>query len=139
MTRAFKGRTFYSAERDPEVLYHETVDEAVMDYLEDLEEGEEPEPFLTVYKWRSSTVPSDWVGRFAGACLKSVLDNLDEEYRQGSVDAFEPTTAMKVAELAFLTLVAKEFDAWNCERDGELTVSTGHWISENKHLLGMEK
>lgn len=119
---------YYDCDPEQETLSHETIDEAVYDWLD----SHVPEFWLAtlkVFGWERMTYEFDHERILADA-----LEAADGERADPDGDGTEPTDAMRVAALEFAKVLDREYVSWACERvtDPIVTVNVAEWILENK-------
>ena len=116
----------WSCDPDGERLDHDSMDEAVASYLDDIEPANWPET-LEVYGYARMeiTLPN-------GSALESLLEYLDEEYSDPDDEAAGPTAKMAEAERAFLDVVQAEYEPWACEKVDTITVNVQDWVKANR-------
>jgi hypothetical protein len=113
---------FYSCE-DGENLSHESVDEAVLEYLEGyLQDGMEPPEEVTVFGYKRETVDRRYLHP-----LESLLQILDDDYGD---DVTIATEKMLEAEKQFLDIVISEYCPWSCIKVKEITVNSKDFFSD---------
>lgn len=100
---------------DRERLTHETIGEAIDDYLESSLRVVTIGDTITVTAHGRARVDMPHV-------LEWALECLNEEHGDPEEWVNTPTDAMKVAEKAFLEVLAAEYVPWQCEAIGTVTV-----------------
>lgn len=117
---------WWSCQPDSERLSCETVQEAVEEWNDQLEEGDLPET-LTVYAWRPMALPAP--DKIAERVLEYVYEMLDDEY--GDPDGCYPPTVpvpLSDAAMVFAAAVREHYKVFMCERAGEITVRAADYV-----------
>lgn len=127
MTEARNSDPKFWAVGDLERLTATTPDEAIEDYLDNIEPRDWPEA-IEVRGFRPM-VPS--LPTFL-APLNEVLEALDEEYGDPEGDGHKPSEAMLEAQAQFLRTVCSEYVSWQCEEVERSTVDVSTWVLENR-------
>jgi hypothetical protein len=109
---------------DGEELSCRDFDEAVCEYLEDLEPEEWPET-LEVRGFDPMVVAMPDV-------LAKLIDTLDEEYGDPYGGSTEATEAMREAEHEFLEVVGREYKPWACDQVCVRTINVLEWVKANE-------
>ena len=111
---------FWDCNEDAETLYHESIDEAVDAYLDDLKKLDLDEE-ITVYGSVPMEIPDSQF-----EVLDDLLERLSEDF--GNPDGDTVTPGMLAAEKAFIEAMKKEYKSWPCEQVKKVTVNCGEWV-----------
>lgn len=121
---------YWDCEEDAEMLYYESMDEAIESYLDsqlDLEDIWSTYT-LTVYGF----VPSNPTKlKLEGNILETVLEWLDEEYGPDD-DYTKPTDAMIEAEDIFIEAILKEYRSRRYKAVEKVEINVAEWVKENR-------
>jgi len=109
----------------PESLTHETVDDAVEDYISNIP-ASEPIPVELVVEGYSRVPLTKDCGQFVWAFDK-LFEDLDEELDPEGV--YENRLNKEIIEAydRFVRTVVSEYNVWSCEQDETITVNTKKW------------
>ena len=118
----YKDVELWSWNEDDEGLHCEDLDEAIEEYLEDVDclEG-----MITMFGYRRIDV----CGQSPNA-LDYVLEKLDEEFGSPDSDYSKPTDKMKEAEKQFLKVVEEGYKSWACEDICTVEIDVEKWVKE---------
>lgn len=121
---------YWDCEEDTDILYYESMDEAIESYLDshlDLEDLWSTDT-LTVYCF-VPIYPTFQILR--GYVIEKVLEWLDEEY--GSEDGYtEATDAMIEAEGIFIDVILKEYKPQRYKVAKKIEINVAEWVKENR-------
>lgn len=122
---------YWSCNQFQEKLSCISKDEAIEYYLDDIEEGKEPET-VKVYGFARQEVSDneDGIG-----ILEDFLANLDENYGDPDGDCTEMTDSMKKAAKVFVDTVISEYEIWTCDCVYEEEVDLKKWIEKNERKI----
>jgi hypothetical protein len=131
-------RIVYWSVGEQERLAHETMDDAIRDYLETW--------LLPGGDWANNLPNEIEVVGYARMqptfrrldTLEYTLEYLDEEYGDPDGGHTVPTPAMMVAEAAYHAAVLGEYESWMCEPVLRRTVDVREWIAANEKT-GLEE
>lgn len=117
---------FWAVAPGEDELTHETVDEAVEDFIDRWpHEARSPES-VEVIGYARRVVEDDGMGS-----LESMLYHLDEELGDPKGDYTTPTPRMVEAAAAFAKVVCSEYVSWQCEEVTRQTVDVREWIRKH--------
>lgn len=129
---------FWDCDADTEVLRHETVDEAVTAFIEELGSkdvfGILDEP-LSVYGYERME-PDEL--KYGASVLDFLLESIDETYGNPEGNPYDVTKEMKDASEVFVKTVIEEYSSWACEPVTEIKVNVREWVKKI-HPEWMEK
>jgi hypothetical protein len=120
-----KRETVFWSVGDLDPLRHETVDEAVADFLDIYADKSWP-PTLKVTGW-ARVQPS----LREGSALEGILEHLDEKYGDPDGGWTDPTPKMIEAERAFHAAVLDEYETWQCEPVTTVEVNVTEWLAKH--------
>jgi hypothetical protein len=119
-----------------EILIHETIDEAIEAFVDDLDDIEiEFFGVMTVDGYQRM----DHIGVVSPEeVLDRTIDLLDETY--GNPDgATELTDAMRDAARKFIDVIEKEYKPWACEQVCKVDVNVCEWRKDHHGKHNIEK
>lgn len=103
---------------ESEVLTHTELNDALEDYL-----GELNEPYeVTVTGYRRGALSENEWALDPDRLIENVYEALDDEHNSGD-NPSEPTPAVIEAAKQFLAVVRREYEPWNCEEAVRVIVS----------------
>lgn len=131
MSETKREAQFWSCREDDEYLSHETIEEAVEAWADDLHPGPLPET-VTVYGFARMELPT--TERLASEALARLLEWMDEEYGDPH-GATEPTPTMEAAAFAFAQTFRAEYVPWACEQVERRTVRVADYYDPSPDAL----
>jgi len=116
-----------------DILYHESLGEAVGAWLDDIPIKEFPE-FITVKGYARMKIDTRGM-----SSLEPILEDLDEEFGDPDGGCTTETDTMKEAERVFHEVILKEYVPWMCEQIAHVKIDVMEWVKENEpHWLSEE-
>ena len=133
MTTNDLSADYYDCCEDREQLRHFDVDDAVEDYLDNLDPKDWPKE-VEVWAWDRRVITPDHISGAAKTILEALIEEFDELQEFGNPDVgTKETTAMRVAARQFVQTVADEYKVWACEqRPDPIRVDTVRWVRANR-------
>lgn len=122
---------YWSCNQHQEKLSCVSKNEAIEYYLDDIEEGKEPDT-VKVYGFARQEIADneDGIG-----VLEDFLVFLDENYGDPDGDCTEMTDKMKKAAKVFVDTVISEYEVWTCDCVYEEEVDLKKWIEKNERKI----
>lgn len=130
---------FWDARSDRETLSHESLEEAVEYYLDDVlnrpvgVEADLREMFpegFTVYGFRRKEVTQQWRARVAESMAERFAEEFEDEYGGGDYEAAFDENAQDDLEAELLLLVEKlKLSPWQCEQEVKTTIPIDELIT----------
>lgn len=114
----------YWTAKDDEKLSCTDIDEAIYEYLEDLEPEEWPET-LEVCGFDPVDVSMPDV-------LGDLIKSLDDDYGDPYGGESKTTEAMREAARVFLDVIRREYAPWACEQVETRTIDVLEWVKANE-------
>ena len=118
---------FWTCCPDAERLSCDTLDEAVEEYLDGMDQSFPITVEVTGYA-RMEVTDNPHYHR----CLEQLLELLDEEYGDPEDGPDGPTKEMEEAEGVFVKIVLDNYTPWMCEPVCKETVNVREWIDANR-------
>jgi len=115
----------YYTVASPESLAHETVDDAVEDYISYIP-ASEPIPDELVVEGYSRVPLTKDCGKFALA-FDRLFEDLDEEFDLEGVNENRLNKEVISEYERFVRTVVAEYNVWSCEHDETIIVNTKKW------------
>lgn len=116
----------YWACDEPEELVHEEKDDAIEDFLDNIDMKPLPATIEVMGYKRATAV----VGRLNDYALEGLLEALDERYNC-SENYPEATEGMKEAATKFVETVLKDYEVFNCDEVIRETIDVAAWVTAN--------
>lgn len=115
--------THFSTDEYAEMLYEETIQEAVESYVDEAPEAALEDELVEVFCFAPSVIPDTEAERQASSLLDDLLERLDEDYN--NCEAADPTTPtpkmLTIMEQAVKDIL-KRYHVGNLECLGKITV-----------------
>ncbi len=123
---------FWDCSEDSDSLFHDCMDEAIQDHLNDALGDENAKDLLdstlTVYGFTKVKPTAD---TYADRVLWNLLETIDDDYGSPHGDVADATQAMVVAAKEFCEKVVKEYDSWACAVVKKVEVNVREWLEAN--------
>lgn len=120
----------YWAVGDPDHLQHETIEDAILDYLDSYytQWGRE----IVVEEYKRAEITDKNKERIAEQVLTDALQFFDEYYGPED-DYVEATNSMVEAANTFIAAIVKDYPVYRCEQTGNsVTINVEGWIRANE-------
>lgn len=125
------GIIYWSCDQHQEKLFCVSKNEAIEYYLDDIEEGKEPDT-VKVYGFARQEIADNENGI---GVLEDFLAFLDENYGDPDGDCTEMTDKMKKAAKVFVDTVISEYEVLTCDCVYEEEVDLKKWIEKNERKI----
>lgn len=117
---------YWDCDDNTERLYHETLDEAVEEFLDGQVQGNEPDT-LEVYGYARKTVDPK---KFKESILESAYEYLSEDF--DGEDGHDQNKEIEDAATSFIKTYLDNYSVWICEIVKTEKVNVKEWISKNR-------
>lgn len=114
--------------KDPEILTHEDLNDAVYEYLEETRPDEwERKIFITQYE--RIIVSEVEKNTLTEGVLENLLEMLDENYGDPETST-KPSANMVLAATTLINTVLSEYHVWKCVRVGDIVVNLVEYLNK---------
>lgn len=117
---------YWECDTEKEILSHQHEDEAIEDYLEDLEAKDYPLE-LEVHGYARMIINKE---KFKASVLETAYDFISEQY--DGEDGHEQCEKIEKAAAQFVETYLENYHTWACEPITKKTLNVAEWVQKNR-------
>lgn len=121
---------YYSCEEDGDDIMHDSVDEAVTEYLSQMLPEDWPRT-VEVYRYERCVVSDESKGFLAGRILDQAIEDLDEDYGNPEQET-KVTKEMRALAQEYVEKLTALYHVWRCDNVGPTQeIDVVEWVRKS--------